>query len=201
MSNHVPLRKSAFLLVALLFALLPTRLAAGESAFAPQATRYGGDDANSGAAPSSLSSESARGTECSGAFVYDFASGSLLAPKGAISSADEIGDAAGRARATVGPGKGGPYGTRVHTEFEGEVKGLGRPDLHTEVSYKGGEIVPRGTEGSVRLDVVQGASRMEPSAIFDLKTGSAKLTPARIAEIRSHLPPGFRNIPIQEVRP
>jgi len=33
-----------------------------------------------------------------------------------------------------------------------------------------------------------------PTTIYDLKTGSASLTPARIAEIQSHLPDGI-NVP------
>ncbi len=43
----------------------------------------------------------------------------------------------------------------------------------------------------------------KPIAIFDLKTGSAKLTPTRIAQIRDELPKEFdpKNIPIREVRP
>jgi hypothetical protein len=35
-----------------------------------------------------------------------------------------------------------------------------------------------------------------PVAVFDLKTGSATLTQARINQIQSQLPDGYRNIPI-----
>jgi hypothetical protein len=39
-----------------------------------------------------------------------------------------------------------------------------------------------------------------PVSIFDLKTGSATLTPARIQQIQSHIP-GGANVPVFEVRP
>ena len=109
-----------------------------------------------------------------------------------------------RANATVGPGRGGPHGTRVHTAFEAEVQALGNPNLATEQSYLNGAWVRRGTPGSVRLDVVEGPVTA-PTAIYDLKTGGATLTPARIAEIRSHLPNGGRLpdgslVPVIEIR-
>ena len=116
------------------------------------------------------------------------------------STADVLAGAADRASSTVGPGRGPAYGTRVHTTFEGEVNALGRSDLSTEVSYLNGFEVSRGTPGSVRLDVVEGP-RTAPVSIYDLKTGSAKLTPARIAQIRSHLPPGYQTTSVLEVRP
>jgi hypothetical protein len=112
-----------------------------------------------------------------------------------------LGAAAGRAQAIVGEGSGPVYGTYVHTAFEAQIDALGQSDLYTEVSYKAGEIVPNGTSGSVRLDVVKGPSPAKPDAIYDLKTGSASLTPSRVAQIRSNLPPGSQNIPVIEVRP
>jgi len=39
-----------------------------------------------------------------------------------------------------------------------------------------------------------------PRAVYDLKTGSAELTPARIAEIQQHLP-GGTSVPVIEVKP
>lgn len=92
------------------------------------------------------------------------------------------------------------WGTRVHSEFERQVLALGRSDLHPEVSYLHGQVVTRGAKGSVRLDVVVG-SPSSPTAIYDLKTGTQGLTPARIREIQSHLPSGFQDIPVLEVRP
>ncbi len=53
--------------------------------------------------------------------------------------------------------------------------------------------------GSVRLDVVEGPLDA-PTAIYDLKTGSAALTPARIQQIQSHIP-GGSSVPVYTVRP
>ena len=53
---------------------------------------------------------------------------------------------------------------------------------------------------SVRLDVVEG-NIFEPNAVYDLKTGSATLTPDRIAQIQANLPTGYQDIPIVEIRP
>jgi RHS repeat-associated protein len=103
------------------------------------------------------------------------------------------------ARDLTGPGKGAAYGTRVHSMFEKLVNSLGG-EFTTEVSYLNGQIVKRGTRGSIRLDVVEGPLST-PRAIYDLKTGTAALTKSRIAEIRSHLPAGCSNTPIYEVRP
>lgn len=107
--------------------------------------------------------------------------------------------AATRARNTVGPGSGGAYGTRVHAAFAGEVRALGNPNLNPEISYLNGRVVDYGTPGSVRLDVVNGPLTA-PVSIFDLKTGSATLTLARIQQIQSHIP-GDTNVPVFEVRP
>ena len=101
---------------------------------------------------------------------------------------------AGKAQATVGEGSGAVYGTAVHSAFAEEIKALGDANLSTEVSYLNGEVVPYGTAGSVRLDVVEG-NPLSPTAIYDLKTGSAALTPSRIAQIQANLPPGYQNIP------
>jgi RHS repeat-associated protein len=97
------------------------------------------------------------------------------APK--ADTAEQLQQAADQASATVGPGKGPQHGTKVHSEFEKLVDALGRDDLHTEVSYKDGKIVPRGTPGSVRPDVVEGPIEA-PHAVHDLKTGGATVTKA-----------------------
>ena len=47
-----------------------------------------------------------------------------------------------------------------------------------------GQPVLRGTPGSVRLDVVEGGV-LCPTCVYDLKTGSAVLTPNRIQQIQS----------------
>jgi RHS repeat-associated protein len=123
-----------------------------------------------------------------------------MATKSGEKIEDTLQQAANDARNTIGAGSGSVYGTKVHAQFKDILDALGRGDLHTEVSYLGGREVAYGTKGSVRLDVVVG-SKDKPLAIYDLKTGSAKLTASRIAQIRQHLPPNYRNIPILEVRP
>lgn len=77
----------------------------------------------------------------------------------ALSTGDELAGGAGRAVSTVGLGRAAAYGTRAHAAFEAEVNALGRSDLATEVSYLNGRVVPRGTAGSVRLDVGRRAGR------------------------------------------
>jgi RHS repeat-associated protein len=103
-----------------------------------------------------------------------------------------------RAHQTVGTGRGPDHGTRVHSAFESEVNALGNTNLSTEVSSLNGRVVPRGTPGSVRLDVVEGPLT-GPTAVYDLKTGSATLTPARIQQIQRHIP-GGGNVPVIEIR-
>ena len=112
-----------------------------------------------------------------------------------------LAQAASRAAARVGVGRGPVYGTHVHSAFEAEVAALARSDLATEVSYLNGQLVPRGTLGSVRLDVVEGPSPLTPTVVYDLKTGSASLTPSRIAKIQANLPIGYQSVPVITVRP
>jgi len=106
--------------------------------------------------------------------------------------------AAGPAHTTVGTGRGPVHGTKTRTAFVAEVRALGNANLTTEVSYLNGRVVPRGTPGSVRLDVVEGPLTA-PMTIYDLKTGSATLTPARIQQIQQHIP-GGANVPVIEIR-
>jgi len=70
-------------------------------------------------------------------------------------------NAAQRAKDAVGAGSGGVYGTRVHTAFEKEIKALGNANLSTEVSYKNGTPVSRGTNGSVAAHFRLGFRRIE----------------------------------------
>ncbi len=116
-----------------------------------------------------------------------------------VSVLQQLQGAANRAATNVGPGSGPTYGTTVHNAFQREVDALGNANLTTEQSYLNGNPVRRGTPGSVRLDVVEGPLD-NPKSIYDLKTGNAKLTLARIQQIQSHLP-GGSTVPITEVRP
>lgn len=119
--------------------------------------------------------------------------------RGAPSTFDVLSSAASRALAKVGIGKGPVYGTLAHTAFRNEVEALGLKNLSTEVSYLNGKVVSYGTKGSVRLDVVEGPL-LNPTAVFDFKTGGASLSATRIQQIQSHLPLSAKNIPIIEVR-
>jgi RHS repeat-associated protein len=105
---------------------------------------------------------------------------------------------ANQARVNIGDGSGALYGTKLHTEFRKQVNALGNIDLHTEVSYANGRVVRYGTPGSVRVDVVYGGLT-DPLAIFDLKTGMATLSSARIIQLRAHHP--YVQYSILEVRP
>jgi len=120
------------------------------------------------------------------------------AEKALSSIIESLEAAAQRAANILGFGSGPVYGTRVHTEFEAQVKALDL-NLLTERSYLNGDPVTRGTPGSVRLDVIEGPLQ-SPTAVYDLKTGSATLTPSRVEQIQSNLPNG-NNVPVYQVRP
>ncbi len=105
---------------------------------------------------------------------------------------------ANKAKNNIGPGRGSAYGTRVHSEFQSLVDSLENKSIQTEVSCLNGALVRHGTPGSIRIDVVYG-NLNNPSAFFDLKTGSARLTNARILELRAKAPIG--NYPIIEIKP
>lgn len=85
-----------------------------------------------------------------------------------------------------------------HTEFANQVKGLNNPLLQPEVTYKNGQIVPYGTKGGVRLDVVEYNPNGTIKAVYDLKTGKAGLINSRIQDIQNNLP---NNAPVLEIRP
>jgi len=113
-------------------------------------------------------------------------------------TAEDLAAAANRAAQTVGPGSGPVYGTQVHTAFQAEVEALGQSGLRTEVSYLNGAEVPYGTPGSVRIDVGQYGANGQIQEVFDLKTGSATLTPARIQQIQQAV---GSQVPVTIIRP
>jgi hypothetical protein len=113
-------------------------------------------------------------------------------------TADDLAAAANRAAQSVGPGSGAVYGTQVHAAFQAEVEALAQPGLQTEVSYINGVEVPYGTSGSVRIDVGQFDANGQIQAVFDLKTGSATLTPARIQQIQQAV---GSQVPVTMIRP
>lgn len=94
-------------------------------------------------------------------------------------------------------GTGAVVGTQKHTMFAIEVNKLNNQQLKTEVSFLNGEIVPYGTKGSVRFDVVQFDSNNNPVMAWDFKTGAAVLNDERISEMQSK---SGLNIPINMIK-
>lgn len=92
-----------------------------------------------------------------------------------------------------GPGYGQLYGVMIHSQFAKEIKQLDLPGIGTfgvEQSFSAGDTVRYGLDGSVRTDVILRAGRTVYSpilAVWDLKTGGARLRPKRVAEIRNAL--------------
>ena len=119
---------------------------------------------------------------------------SEISLKGNVSS--QVQTCANTATASV-EGKGPVVGTQKHSQFATEVNALGNSNLATEVSYKDGELVPYGTPGSIRFDVLQYDRNGNPIAAWDFKTGNATLSQARI--LRMQEASGL-HIPIYEVR-
>jgi hypothetical protein len=101
----------------------------------------------------------------------------------------------------LGPGSGPIFGIHAHLEFAKRVRALNIPGIRTEgveQSFDLGDVVRYGLEGSVRTDVVLRDRSGIPIAVYDLKTGNAKLTPSRVREIRDAV--GRRDIPVIELR-
>ena len=113
----------------------------------------------------------------------------------AASTAQKLQAVADDAVATVGEGSGAVHGTKVHTEFGNNASKI--EGVTKEVSYKDGIEVKYGTKGSVRADAVEGPVD-KPTAVYDLKTGNAKLTKANIAKYEKHLPKGT---PVNQIKP
>lgn len=106
--------------------------------------------------------------------------------------------------ATVGTGKGALYGIAIHSEAAKQISdadfpGIGRRGV--EQSFSLGDTVRYGLNGSIRTDIVlrDGRTIAAPIlAVWDIKTGGAKLTPERAAQIRQHLDVGD-DVPIIEL--
>jgi len=189
--------------VGLMCALTATTTTASAATFTYDAPTIVRSDVNAFVDVEALTDQVSRGRDDSASPLAQVQGRSMTPLARSVATntaADDLAAAASRAQGVVGPGKGPVYGTKVHSAFESEIAALGRSDVFTEVSYLNGQVVPRGTPGSVRLDAVVG-SPGAPTAIYDLKTGSAVLTPARVAQIQSHLPSGFQNVPVLELRP
>lgn len=120
------------------------------------------------------------------------------------STTDLLMDTLSKVHSLVGPGSGPAYGVQVHTVSAEILRKMNIPGIGSdgiEQSFSFGDTVRYGLDGSVRTDVVlrdgqgPGASIV---AVWDIKTGSARLSKARAAEIRASLMIGD-DIPIIEI--
>jgi hypothetical protein len=101
----------------------------------------------------------------------------------------------------LGEGSGLIYGTRVHAAFAEAVRNSGIPNLQVERSWLDGELIPTyGFAGSIRTDVV--LRRYDDSspvrAIWDVKTGDARLSAPRRDELRRQVGVGSE-VPVLEL--
>jgi hypothetical protein len=102
---------------------------------------------------------------------------------------------------SLGPGAGPIFGVQVHLEFGRRVEALNIPgirDKGVEQSFRLGSDARYGLEGTIRTDVVLRDREGIPIAVYDLKTGNARLTPSRVRELRDGL--GQPDIPVIELR-
>jgi uncharacterized delta-60 repeat protein len=110
--------------------------------------------------------------------------------------------AANQATQALGATSGNAFGIVAHGFFEDQVIASGNPLLQAEVSYTGGRpAVYRGQKNSVRLDAVLYRPNGTIKAIFDLKTGTAKLDDDQEAKIERNIPMRDRPAPIIVIRP
>ena len=93
------------------------------------------------------------------------------------------------------------FGTLAHSNFARKVRALDLPGIGqkgVEQNWHLGDTLDYGISGAKRTDVYLRDPLGRPIAIYDLKTGNAKLTPARIRELRAAV--GAGNIPVIELR-
>ncbi len=103
------------------------------------------------------------------------------------------------AHVVVGRGVGAAYGSRVHTEFAKTVRLQEIPGVEVEQSFDNeGDIAKYGADGSVRTDVILRDSNSKVIGVWDLKTGTARLEPKRVRELRDQLRIG-PEVPVIEV--
>lgn len=129
----------------------------------------------------------------------------VAAPTPAMLAADKLltrlaTTAANNVDATCGVRCALPWirGTLIHSEFKRLVDSTCPPSQYrTEVSYKDGSLVPYGTPGSSRADVVFGPVQ-KPTNVYDLKTGWAYITYGQAKAYGANLPPGTS---FSEIRP
>jgi len=112
-----------------------------------------------------------------------------------ISTIDRTTDTLGKQLAKVidalPQGRGPLYGIAVHTAFGlavrfGNIPGIGFDDVETT---RGGIDLRYGSLGSIRTDVILRDDIGDPIAIYDVKTGGARLTAERAQELRDAVAP------------
>ena len=97
-------------------------------------------------------------------------------------------------------GRGPLYGIAVHTTFGlavkfGNIPGIGIGDVETTWGDVGSHY---GSLGSIRTDIILRNDIGDPIAIYDVKTGGARLTAARAEQLRQAVALGS-NIPVIEL--
>jgi len=95
------------------------------------------------------------------------------------------------------------YGTAVHENLKAQIKGLEDPNFVAETSYLKSVDAGYGTRGSVRIDVLENVGN-GIVCVYDIKTGRARLSTARSAEIASEVHSRFeltQRIIVIETRP
>ncbi|WP_132249423.1 hypothetical protein [Methylobacterium segetis] len=104
----------------------------------------------------------------------------------------------------VGAGSGPLYGVYIHTNSAQRIRDLNLPGIGkdgVEQSFSAGDLVRYGLNGSIRTDVIlrdAEGTNGRVLAIWDFKTGNARLTEARAAEIRAATGVG-KDVPIIEI--
>ena len=106
-----------------------------------------------------------------------------------------------RIYALAGDGSGPWYGTRIHILFANDVRlqnlpGIGAEGL--EESFSLGDIAKYGEDGTVRVDVYMRDNNGKVIAIWDVKTGGAVLTGARVRQLRAEVGVGS-DVPVIEL--
>ncbi|WP_159452135.1 RHS repeat-associated core domain-containing protein [Hymenobacter roseosalivarius] len=92
------------------------------------------------------------------------------------------------------------FGTAAHKEFQTLIDAKGLKNVATERSYLGGRVVPYGTKGSSRADVVLTRSNGQVRQVFDLKTGGAKLSDSQVGKYIKNVPGVNKANQISEIR-
>jgi hypothetical protein len=94
------------------------------------------------------------------------------------------------------------YGTAVHVDFAAQVRGQGIPGISpgdVEQSFFNKDTADYGDPGSIRTDVILRNDIGDIIAIYDVKTGGAVLSAARVRELRDHTGVG-PEVPIIELQ-